>query len=153
QAGFDLAYGRVIAAKIRAESYNAMLAMAKTKLKFKDPKNNTWVLTPANTVSTGGQDSKLAEKAKLYLTRVVDEHPDTPWAMLAQRELETPIGWEWKESFTEPPPPRQQVANNNNNNPRPVPQPRENAMPKPKRPPRWTIGCHVGSRPGRKPCS
>ncbi len=135
QAGFDLAFGRVIAAKIRAESYNAMLAMAKTKLKFKDPKNNTWNLTPSNAVSTGGQDSKLAEKAQLYLTRVVDEHPGTPWAMLAQRELETPIGWEWKESFTKPPPPRQQVANNNNNNPRPVPQPRENAMPKPKRPP------------------
>lgn len=136
QAGFDLAYGRVIAAKIRAESYNAMLAMAKTKLKFEDPKNNTWLLAPSNTVSTGGQDAKLAEKARLYLTRVVDEHPGTPWAMLAQRELDTPIGWEWIEDFTEPPPPPQPRANNNNNNnPRPNPQPRQNAMPKPKRPP------------------
>lgn len=135
QAGFDLAYGRVIAAKIRAESYNAMLAMAKTKLKFEDPKNNTWILVPSNSVSTGGQDAKLAEKARLYLTRVVEEHPGTPWAMLAQRELDTPIGWEWKEDFTEPPPPPQPRANNNNNNPRPVPQPRQNAMPKPKRPP------------------
>lgn len=135
QAGFDLAYGRVIAAKIRAESYNAMLAMAKTKLKFKDSKNNTWVLTPSNAISTGGQDSKLAEKAKVFLSRVVNEHPDTPWAMLAQRELDTPIGWEWKETFTEPPRPPEPRANNNNNNPRPNPQPRANAMPKPKRPP------------------
>jgi hypothetical protein len=135
KAGFDLAYGRVIAAKIRAESYNAMLAMAKTKLKFQDPKNNTWVLVPADSISTGGQDAKLAAKAREYLTRVVDEHPGTPWAMLAKRELETPIGWEWQEDFTEPPQPRDPAMNNNNNNPRPVPQPRENAMPKQKRPP------------------
>lgn len=136
QAGFDLAYGRVIAAKIRAESYNAMLAMAKTNLTFNDPKNNTWVLTPANSVTTGGQAAKLAEKAKELLTRVIDEHPGTPWAMLAKRELETPIGWEWKERFTEPPRPRQPRANNNNNNNnRPNPQPRQNQMPKQRRAP------------------
>ena len=35
QAGYDLAYGRALAAKVRATSYNQMLAMAKTKLKFK----------------------------------------------------------------------------------------------------------------------
>ena len=32
QAGFDLAIGRAIAAKVRASSYNAMLALIKTKL-------------------------------------------------------------------------------------------------------------------------
>lgn len=132
QAGFDLAYGRVIAAKIRAESYNAMLALAKTKLKFENPKNNTWVLVADDVISTGGKQEKLAEKAKTYLNRVIAEHPGTPWAMLADRELQTPIGWRWKESYTVPREERQRMNNNNN---QPEPDMPENGMPKEMRPP------------------
>ena len=143
QAGYDLAMGRAIAAKVRAESYNSMLALIKTKLKFDPPRNantpqnNTWQLVPADVVETGSQDTKLLAKAKMYLNRVVDEHKGTPWAMLAERELQTPIGWKWSQAYTQPPAPRQprQANNNNNNQPRPVPQPRQNAMPKQKRPP------------------
>jgi hypothetical protein len=144
QAGFDLAMGRAIAAKVRATSYNAMLALIKTKLKFdppknkKTPQNNTWVLVPADVVQTGSHDTKLLEKASNYLNRVVEDHPGTPWALLAQRELETPIGWKWEQDYTAPPQPREAGPNNNNNNnnaePR-IPQPRMNAVPKTKRPP------------------
>ena len=144
QAGFDLAIGRAIAAKVRASSYNAMLALIKTKLKFdppkdeKTPQNNTWVLVPADIVQTGSQDTKLLQKAHNYLNRVIEEHPGTPWALLAQRELETPIGWKWEQDYTAPPQPREARPNNNNNNnnaePR-IPQPRMNAVPKTKRPP------------------
>lgn len=144
QAGFDLAIGRAIAAKVRASSYNSMLALIKTKLKFDPPKNkgtpqnNTWVLVPADVVQTGSQDTKLLQKANNYLNRVIEEHPGTPWALLAQRELETPIGWKWEQDYTAPPQPREARPNNNNNNnnaePR-IPQPRMNAVPKTKRPP------------------
>ncbi|MDA7909078.1 VWA domain-containing protein [bacterium] len=144
QAGFDLAIGRAIAAKVRASSYNAMLALIKTKLKFdppgnkKTPQNNTWVLVPADVVETGSQDTKLLQKANNYLNRVIEDHPGTPWALLAQRELETPIGWKWEQDYTAPPQPREAGPNNNNNNnnaePR-IPQPRMNAVPKTKRPP------------------
>ena len=116
KAGYDLAMGRVMAVKIRAETYNAMLALAKTKLKFENEKNNTWILRPADSVTTGSQAQKMAERARTYLRRVIDEHPDTPWAFLAQRELSTPIGWKWVETYTEPPQPRQNRPNNNNNN-------------------------------------
>ena len=134
QAGYDLAIGRAIAAKVRAETYNSMLALIKTKLKFDKPKdkntprNNTWVLHPADTIETGSQDAKLLAKAKSYLERVVDEHPDTPWAMLAARELETPLGWKWTQDYTEP---RERNQNNNNNN-RPK---KDGDMMKTKRPP------------------
>ncbi len=135
-AGYDLAYGRVLAAKVRVESYNAMLAMIKTSLKFEDEKNNTWVLQPAASIETGSAAAKMAEKATELLQRVVDDHPGTPWAMLAEKELEISIGWKWTETFTEPPrPPEERPnANNNNNTPAP-PQPMENAMPKPRRAP------------------
>ncbi|MFK7769321.1 MAG: vWA domain-containing protein [Mariniblastus sp.] len=142
KAGFDLAIGRAIAAKVRGETYNSMLALIKTKLKFDPPKgnkpqNNTWVLRPADAIETGSQDAKLMKKAKMYLERVVEEHPGTPWAMLAERELKTPIGWKWTQTYTKPPePPKPRMQNNNPPPRRPnVPQPRENAMPKVKRPP------------------
>jgi hypothetical protein len=95
--------GRVMAVKARTEAYNAMLAAAKRGLKFKDEKNNTWVLAPADEISVGSQLEKTASKAREYLERVVSEHPDTPWSYLAQKELETPIGWKWQEEYTPPP--------------------------------------------------
>jgi hypothetical protein len=106
QAGYDLAIGRALAVKVRTETYNAMLAAAKRGLKPKDPKNNTWVLTPADEISVGSQYAKLGERAKMYLTRVVTDHPGTPWAMLAERELKDPLGWKWDEEFTDTTPRR-----------------------------------------------
>ena len=141
QAGYDLAMGRSIAAKLRAETYNGMLALVKTQKKFSppvgdEPQNNTWLLTPADATETGSQHRKLLSKAKIYLERVVDKHPGTPWAMLAERELAVPIGWEWTEAYTEPPRPREMQPNNNNNQPD-LPMPRENEMPKQvRKPPR-----------------
>jgi hypothetical protein len=114
QAGYDLAIGRVLAVKVRTEAYNAMLAQAKTGLKFKNEKNNTWVLAPADNISVGSQFEKMAQKSKMYLERVVTEHPDTPWALLAKRELENPLGWEWKEEFTDFTPPGQGAGGNGN---------------------------------------
>ncbi len=135
QAGYDLAYGRVLANKVRAEAYNAMLAMIKSKLQFQNERNNTWVLQPADTITTGSQAVAMADKARVHLQRVVDEHPGTPWAMLAERELATPLGWAWVERYT-PPPPQPNMQNNNNNNAVPnVPQPQPLAQPLPSRPP------------------
>ena len=136
QAGYDLAYGHTLAVKVRAESYNAMLAMAKTNLRFENEKNNTWRLVPAADVTTGSQAESLAGKAKLYLARVVEKHPGTPWALLAKKELASPIGWKWQESFTPPPQPPPEMQANNNNVVRP-PQAEQAQMlppPKPKRP-------------------
>ena len=91
-----------------------MLAAAKRGLKFSNEKNNTWILQPANEFSTGSQLAKAGEQAKMYLDRVVKEHPSTPWAMLAELELKTPLGWRWKEEFTDLSP--RVVANPVNNN-------------------------------------
>lgn len=145
QAGFDLAMGRVMAVKVRTDAYNVMLAKAKTSLKPKDPKTNVWNLEPANTVNAGSRMSKFAEKARTYLQRVVDEHPGTPWALMAQRELDTPIGWQWVEEYDPPPPPPMARPTVNNNNPPPprpnIPRAAQNekkrmlARPKAKRPP------------------
>lgn len=118
QAGYDLAIGRSLAAKVRTEGYNAMLAEAKQGMKFENEKNDTWILAASDRVTTGSVLSKEADLARMYLERVVQGHANTPWEYLASRELESPFGWEWQETFTNvagrrenrgngnPPPPR-----------------------------------------------
>ena len=130
QAGYDLAMGRVLAVKARTEAYNAMLAKAKRGLKFENPKNNTWILTPADELTVGSQLKKTGDKAKEYLDRVVNEHDGTPWELLAQRELDEKVGWKWVEDFTDLSP-RPRGNGNNNNNPAPAANDRAQMLKKP----------------------
>jgi len=136
QAGYDLAMGRILALKVRTDAYNLMLAQAKAGMQFQNPKSDTWVLKPSPEVRVGSQTERLARQATELLERVVQEHPGTPWAFLAERELQVPLGYRWDEIHTginNPPPPRP-AANNNNN--RPLPRDDERRMlgpPKPKR--------------------
>jgi len=102
QAGYDLAMGRVLAHKVRTFGYNQMLAGAKGGKAFQDPKHDTWELVPSDDLA--GLDSptrKLADQARTYLQRVVDEHPGTPWALIAEKEIEKELGYVWKETFTD----------------------------------------------------
>jgi len=46
--------------------------------------------------------SELAQ-ARLHLERVVQDHAGTPWSVIAQAELESPLVVEWRETFVEPP--------------------------------------------------
>lgn len=120
RAGYDLAMGRVMAQKVRTETYNAMLAKAKRGMTFKKEKNNTWQLKPDQEISVGSKWQRESELAKMLLETVVKEHAGTPWAYLAEQELKVPIGWKWEESFTDltPRPKRPNNNNNNNNTPR-----------------------------------
>jgi hypothetical protein len=135
QAGYDLAMGRALALKVRTEGYNAMLAAAKQGLSFKNPRNDTWVLRPSREVTVNSALAKEATVATSYLKRVVEEHPGTPWAMDAQRELDEPLGWEWRERFTNVAArlaESQRMAQNNN---RRRPEPPTGPPPKPRRTP------------------
>lgn len=100
-AGYDLAMGRVMASKVRVDAYNIMLAQAKTGMKFKDPKNDTWKLVASDAVEgVGSQTEKLASQARMYLERVARDHAGTPWSMIAEEELRTPLGYAWEEAHT-----------------------------------------------------
>lgn len=113
QAGYDLAMGRVMALRVRTESFNVLLAQAKRGMKFSDPNNNTWNLSPSDEIVGNTQLEKAAEKARMYLKRVIQEHDGTPWALLAKRELNQPMAWKWAEEFTDLNPPATAVAANN----------------------------------------
>lgn len=110
QAHFDLIRGRLLAMKIRCAEYQTACArMKKDPQKFKDPKSNAWRLVPTEEILSGDKVEKVARETRALLQRVVDDHPNTPWALLAKRELKDPFGFKWQETFVPPPPPRKEV--------------------------------------------
>ena len=137
-AGYDLALGTLLAHKVRADGYNAMLAKAKRGMPFEDPKNNTWQLVPDSSITVGSKLEKEGATAVKLLKEVAEKHKGTPWGLLASRELENPIGWKWVEEFTDLNPPPRQMARNNPVNPPPAAAQDDKARmlkpPPPKRP-------------------
>jgi hypothetical protein len=105
RASYDLAIGRALALRVRAFGYNTMLAEMKANpKKFDKAGNNKWLLAPSKDITSGAAVKKLASKASEYLSHVMDDHPGTPWALLAEREKSVPMGWEWKETYYDPNP-------------------------------------------------
>jgi hypothetical protein len=100
QAAYDLAMGRSLAMRARTLGYNTILAEMKLSPKtFAKKGNNQWILKPAKEVNAVPEIKKKAAKAATYLKRVIDQHPGTPWADLAERELSEPMGWAWSEGI------------------------------------------------------
>lgn len=142
QAHFDLMMGRLLATRIRANEYNWALAQMKVTPLPLAADHNAWRLVGDEEVRFGKpirddakkakRDPKItkqaqedAEKAIELLKGVVRDRPGTPWELLAQRELEVPLGFRW-ESFYIPPPPKIEVSTDPNPPP-PRVNPREEA--------------------------
>lgn len=96
QAAYDLALGRAMAAKVRAEGYIVLLAAFKAGRKTKNGAG-VWSLRPADGIEKNSVLDGMAKKSREYLQGVIDKHPGTPWAQAAQQELSQPIGWVWQE--------------------------------------------------------
>ena len=115
RAQYDLAMGRILAMRVRAYGYNSLLAEMKSSPKrFEKDGSNQWMLQPSEKIEGGANVRKMHDKALLYLNRIIEEHPDTPWAFLAKIELSEPLGWEWRESQLAIP----QMGNGNGDNAR-----------------------------------
>ncbi len=95
QAAYDLAMGRVLAARARFDGYNTMVAQLKQGKRPGQPTDNVWTMMPAATFSTDSAIDKMVKSSRKYLERMVKEHPGTPWEMMATRELGNTCGWEW----------------------------------------------------------
>jgi hypothetical protein len=112
QAHYDLIRGRLLAMRIRCNEFNTACAqMLRDQPKFKNPGSNTWKLVPSEEIRARDPQAKaVAAEAQRLLKRVVDEHPGTPWALLAKRELKDPFGFKWVEANVPPPPKRTDTA-------------------------------------------
>jgi len=107
RAWYDLTYGRLLAMYVRCNEYNWACAVMKGKgADFVDAKSNRWQFSPDTAVHSGSQSEKMAKEAERLLTRCANENPDTPWALLAKRELAQPFGFKVLEAYEAPPPPK-----------------------------------------------
>jgi Mg-chelatase subunit ChlD len=132
QAQYDLIRGRLLAMRIRCLEFNLACArMKKEPLAFTKPNSNAWRLVPDREIHLPERYQAEAQEAVRLLERVITDHPGTPWALLAQRELKDPLGLKWVEVFV--PPPRR--GGDGGDNPPPRPR-REPPRPKPPPPPR-----------------
>jgi hypothetical protein len=126
QAHYDLIRGRLLAMKVRCYEYNwACARMKKNPPKFTSPKSNAWRLVPDRAIQYSDKAVAAAHEAEALLHHVVEEHPATPWALLAERELSDRLGFKWVEIYV--PPPRR--------NNRDAEQRKKKREPSPSRPP------------------
>lgn len=112
---YNLSYGRLLAQQLRCYEYNSALAQLKL-LGAQDvaTRSNHWIFRPDVNINyaTGMKKSKIL--AETLLRRCLTEAPGTPWAILAERELQYPFGIKVIEQFEKPLPPptvRQEPAN------------------------------------------
>jgi hypothetical protein len=107
QAHYDLIRGRLLAMKVRCYEYNyACARMKKDPPKFSSPKFNAWRLVPDANIQYSEKAVVAAREAQSLLRRVIEDHPTTPWALLAQREVKDPLGFKWVETYVQPRPRR-----------------------------------------------
>ncbi len=91
--------------KIRCYEYNwACAKMKKDAPKFTKPDSNAWRLVPDTEIHYSDKAAAAGKQAMDLLKKVVAEHPNTPWALLAQRELKDPLGFKWVETHVPPVP-------------------------------------------------
>lgn len=103
QAHYDLIRGRLLAVKVRCYEYNwACAKMKKDAPKFTKPDSNAWRLVPDTEIHFSDKAAAAGKQAFDLLKKVVAEHPNTPWALLAQRELKDPLGFKWVEIHVKP---------------------------------------------------
>ena len=103
QAHYDLIRGRLLAVKVRCYEFNwACASMKKDALKFKKSDSNAWRLVPDTEVHYSEKAAAAGKQATDLLKKVVAEHPNTPWMLLAQRELKDPLGFKWVETHVKP---------------------------------------------------
>jgi Mg-chelatase subunit ChlD len=130
RAHYDLTRGRLTAMKIRCYEYNwACAKMKKDPLKFSKPEFNAWRLVPDKEVHYSEKAAAAGKEAQALLKRVIEEHPGTPWAVLAERELKDAFGLKWAET-TAPPRPKPNEAAAKKAMPKNNPAPKPEALPK-----------------------
>lgn len=88
RAWYDLTRGRLLATTIRLEEYRLVLDEL-TSGGLRGSTNHV-ILFPAQELRSSLQ--ARAEEAERPLRRCVEEHPNTPWALLAERELAYGLG-------------------------------------------------------------
>jgi hypothetical protein len=105
RAWYDLTRGRLLAASVRYAEYLAVCELLARPGVLNDATNHL-VLGPWSELRSGLEATARAKEAERLLNRCLDRNAGTPWAYLAQRELDHPLGIALREASVPRPPPR-----------------------------------------------
>lgn len=108
---YSLSMGRLLAQRLRCMEYNTALAQLKLLgTQEITSKVNHFIFRPDPNMNFAAGVKKPKDLSELLLKRCIAEAPGTPWAILAARELQHPLGIKVIEKFDPPPPPRNEAA-------------------------------------------
>jgi hypothetical protein len=101
RAWYDLTKGRLLAQSVRYAEYRYhCLIAAEEKV---DKKHNCLEIRPGPCEIDATEVVLRAQEAEKLLQRCVENNPNTPWAYLAQRELDHPFGITHRTYYEKPP--------------------------------------------------
>ena len=108
RAWYDLTRGRLLAVQARCLEYDTACGLVAQLLQ---PSANYVAFGPAAELRQGPVTQLLADESLRLLQRCVRDNPQTPWAFLAQRELDHPLGIAVQQQvIPTPPPPTPETA-------------------------------------------
>ncbi len=91
RAWYDLTRGRLLATSVRLEEYRLTCDLV-VESGFLDQATNHLIFVPTVQMKSHSSFNRRAEQAERLLIRCIRENPKTPWAWLAQRELDYGLG-------------------------------------------------------------
>ena len=103
RAWYDVTRGRLLAVSVR---YLEFIQACGLTMRNLDPSTNRVVFSPSTELRSGSTARFRGEDAERLLRRCVEDHADTPWACLAQRELDYPLGLTLQQAVIPKPAPR-----------------------------------------------
>ncbi|REK17594.1 MAG: VWA domain-containing protein [Planctomycetota bacterium] len=121
RAWYDLTLGRLLAASVRYEEYRIFCLRVEEGAKQQAfrPETNHIECEAVEVLRGDTRTRKRADEAERLLTRCLEENPNTPWAYLAQRELDHPFGIDFRQVVI--PEPRPAGGGSSGSGPRPGP--------------------------------
>jgi hypothetical protein len=104
QAWYDLTRGRLLAGLVRYGQYELLCSAFQQRGSLRSTTNRV-VLVPAAAFRGDPSVPATAAEAERLLRRCLGKNPNTPWAYLAQRELDYPPGIDYQQYVVTPEPP------------------------------------------------
>jgi hypothetical protein len=98
QAHFDYAHARLLRRVAHLYEYNMMIGLIRTeRLPDFDTNRTGWKLQSTARMTCRERKARDTERlARDLFDRIADSYADSPWAWLANREKEEPLGLEWR---------------------------------------------------------
>ena len=97
QANYDYILARLEMQIAYLYEYTTLLGSMRKELPPRDPQiHGGWRLASQAALQGDAAGKRLANDARKILTRLAEEHPHTPWEVLAKRERWTALGLDWQ---------------------------------------------------------